>query len=478
MNHLNHPTATESLRSSIAAAMLALAAPMAGALAADDLRLINTAPGWGTLPLAVARVGQPFDVRNQGDAMLAQFAQWAATPGVQVLEGDFNNDGRRDLALLNRNPLVGWQSMPVAYANADGTFRIENRDIGRFAGLAAQSDVDVITGDFNGDGRTDVSLVKRGYAAKVLEGQKWTGAPLLLTQGDGSFVNAQWNLGSFAGWATASGFGTGFPEGPPPRPNVVTGDFNGDGLTDIALVYPCGAWTTIPVAYAVPGGGFRIENHPAVGLQQPCLSNQALAGDFNGDGKTDLASITSGGIVVAQATGTGFVITAPFAGTTFEQMAKSAPVTILLGKFDTGPTTDITLVPNNSWNSVLIAFGNSGATGSQFTVRDMQVPEFATWATQGAVPVVGDFDGNGQADIALIPKPRISSDNSLHWASIPIAYSHMQVVIPPCILNPKPYCPPPVTAVPALRVDNQAAPAFVDWARVTSVKALTGDFGR
>ena len=48
----------------------------------------------------------------------------AATPGVQVLTGDFNGDGRTDIALTG---VAGWASIPVALSNGDGTFQVVNR---------------------------------------------------------------------------------------------------------------------------------------------------------------------------------------------------------------------------------------------------------------------------------------------------------------------------------------------------------------
>jgi hypothetical protein len=51
-------------------------------------------------------------------------------PNVKVLVGDFNGDGRTDIALIGG---TGWQSIPVAFSNGDGTFTVTNYNAGDFA---------------------------------------------------------------------------------------------------------------------------------------------------------------------------------------------------------------------------------------------------------------------------------------------------------------------------------------------------------
>jgi hypothetical protein len=78
--------------------------------------------------------------------------------------GDFNRDRRTDIGLVRQDP--GWASVPVALSQ-DNSFVIRNPGVGDFAVWAATSGVLVITGDFNGDGRTDIGLVRQdpGWAS-------------------------------------------------------------------------------------------------------------------------------------------------------------------------------------------------------------------------------------------------------------------------------------------------------------------------
>lgn len=488
----NLSAARALLNAAVAASALVLAGPSTWAAPADDIRLINTTPswvtspaGWNTSPVATAKPGLPFVVLNQTDPQVAQFAAWAATPSrapvgselepdpVLVIRGDFNGDGLTDIALLSRDIYAQppWQTMPVAYANADGSFTVANPSIGQFATWATDRSTEVVTGDFNGDGRTDVALIRHGPG--------WTTAPVLLSQANGSFVVANWDLGQFAGWAASGGpWGSGADQ-----MQTIAGDFNGDGLTDLALVRSCGYWASIPVAYAQPQGGFRVENHPASSFAQNCSNDpngnsKAVVGDFNGDGKTDLARFSAGTMIVARATGTGFTVSTPNVGL-FAQRAQQYPVTVLTGKFDAGPTTDIALV-NQAGGQTDIAIAFGGANG-QFTVKNIYSPYFANLASTGAQPFVGDFDGNGLADIALVPRGNTASMN---WTTIPIAYSYTYTVPGEprvCeVLIGRVICTPatPSHSEPGLRFENQQTGSFADWAKLESVKIVVGEFIR
>src|SRR4051794_37988875 len=74
------------------------------------------------------------------------------TNPYSVISGDFNGDGRADLATANS----GSNTVSVALGNGDGTFAAA---ISVAVGKSPQS---IFTGDFNGDGRADLATANSG----------------------------------------------------------------------------------------------------------------------------------------------------------------------------------------------------------------------------------------------------------------------------------------------------------------------------
>jgi hypothetical protein len=118
----------------------------------------------------------------------------AGTVCFSVAVGDFNGDGKPDLAVAN-------SSVSVLLGNGDGTFQAA---VNYLAGPYSTS---VAVGDFNGDGKLDLALTdESGSSASVLVGN-----------GDGTFQ-------------PAVSFGTGAEP-----VSIAVGDFNGDGKADLAI---------------------------------------------------------------------------------------------------------------------------------------------------------------------------------------------------------------------------------------------------
>jgi hypothetical protein len=356
---------------------------------------------------------------------IANFASWAATAGAIPLVGDFNGDGRADIALTGP---VGWASVPVAFSNGDGSFTVTNFPIANFASWATTSGVKVLVGDFNGDGKSDLALT--GPAG-------WGSLPVAFSNGNGSFNVTNVGIANFASWAAT------------PNAKPLVGDFNGDGRTDVALTGPSG-WASLPVAFSNGNGSFNVTNLGIAnfGSWAATANAKPLVGDFNGDGKADIALTGPSGwgsVPVAFSIGNGsFNVINPGVGG-FAGWAATANAKPLVGDFNGDGKADIALTGPSGWASLPVAF----STGAGFTVTNLAIASFAAWAaTPNANALVGDFNGDGKADIALT--------GASGWASIPVAFSNGNGTF---------------------TVTNQSVPGFASWAAAAGAKALVGSFG-
>ena len=128
-----------------------------------------------------------------------------------------------------------------------------------------------LAGDFNGDGKDDV--------AKVFNDNGLASVDVHVSNGS-SF--------SMQRWATRQG---GFWD----AQQWVVGDFNGDGKDDLAKAFTDGGLASIDVHLST-GSGFGMQRW-ATRQGGFWDAQQWLAGNFNGDGKGDLAkAFNEGGL--------------------------------------------------------------------------------------------------------------------------------------------------------------------------------------
>jgi hypothetical protein len=142
--------------------------------------------------------------------------------------GDFNGDGRLDLAVAESDS-IGKTSVDVQLGNGDGTFHaLTPIDLENFTPL------DLVSGDFTGDGRIDLAVA--GYDAVG-----HASIEVLLGNGDGTFqAQPLIDLGNFT------------------LVTLTSGDFTTDGRADLAVteVDPSGH-TRIEVLRGNIGGTFQ-----------------------------------------------------------------------------------------------------------------------------------------------------------------------------------------------------------------------------
>ena len=113
---------------------------------------------------------------------------------LTIVNGDINGDGRADIALTGG---TNWTTMPVAYSAGDGSFTVSNQPVGDFA-VFAQQGGRALVGDFDGDGRNDVALIGGSIPTT---GKRWNTIPIAFSNGDGTFRVTNKNVGDFAAFA-------------------------------------------------------------------------------------------------------------------------------------------------------------------------------------------------------------------------------------------------------------------------------------
>ena len=185
-----------------------------------------------------------------------------------TLIGDVNGDGRSDLIFVGQ----GWSgpglNVRTKLSNGDGTWSSRSAVLGDGSGVHQHA---TLTGDVNGDGRTDLIFV----------GQGWSGPGLTvrtkLSNGDGSWAPVTQVLGD----------GSGVHQYP-----TLTGDINGDGRTDLVFVGQGWSGAGLNVRTKLSAGdGTWISRSQVVGDGSGVHRYPTLLADADGDGKDDLVFV-------------------------------------------------------------------------------------------------------------------------------------------------------------------------------------------
>jgi hypothetical protein len=335
-----------------------------------------------------------------------------------VVTGDFNGDGKLDMAVANYSS----NTVSILLGKGDGTFQPAQN----FA--TGPDQVALAVGDFNGDGKLDLVTTTHNAIS------------VLLGNGDGTFqaprslvLQEQWPPG-YTGPAY-------LPQAPS---SIAVGDLNGDGKLD--LVVRGQTTFTVPSSYSpyetyyydsyvnvlLGNGDGSFTPKSAYHLDNASLPALAL-GDFNGDGKLDVATpVNTSEVAVTLGTGAGTL------GSPSSFAVGNSPSSVAAGDVNGDGKLDL-VTANSGQTDVSVLLGNGDGTfqaASNFLAgshpnslamadfnRDgkidlvtangggvsvllgngtFQAPRtFAAGAAPSSV-AVGDFNGDGFPDLVVV----------------------------------------------------------------------------
>jgi hypothetical protein len=273
---------------------------------------------------------------------------------ISVIVGDFNNDGRLDIAVANS----GTDNIGLIFGNGDGTFSNQTT----YPTGSGSRPYSIAIGDFNNDNQLDIAIANQGS----------NGFGVFLGRGNGTFFN---QLNYFIG------------DGSLPV-SIAVGDFNNDGRLDIIIT---GTGTdNVGVFLGYVSESFLSTPAYSIGLFSRPTS--IAVGDFDNDNLLDVVIANNGtdNIMVLFGSGYGTFIS----HTPYSTGNDSHPCWVAVGDFNNDSRLDI-VVANSGTNNIGIFLSNgSGTFSSQITYPtgpDSQPNSVA----------VLDFDNDTRLDIAV-----------------------------------------------------------------------------
>jgi RHS repeat-associated protein len=321
----------------------------------------------------------------------------------KLVQGDFNGDGRQDLAWVSGCTVNLRLSNGSAFTAASWAIQACSGSVGD-----ADNPHDYEVGDFNGDGRPDIAVFYGNGLTR--SNDKWS-VPVLINTGSGFYEYTQWsNLN-----------GSGVNDGLEFR----VGDFNGDGLDDFLVQSKVSA-TPNPAdscfaVYLSTGSKFYADSHWQA--TDGCRKRGEVL-DINGDGKSDIISFSTYQYNSSTLTGSTDYLVLRSNGTGFDELVGTVQIpcdfsgcggswrpsdpTWLRADVNGDGKTDLVAVYGQQWTDTdgvvwppeVAHIMPLLSTGSGFVAEPVLANKGRFDAAAGSW-VVADLNGDGREDLAV-----------------------------------------------------------------------------
>ncbi|MES2774716.1 MAG: FG-GAP-like repeat-containing protein [Bacteroidota bacterium] len=311
--------------------------------------------------------------------------------------GDFNGDGKQDFATAN----TGNGTVSVRLGDGAGNFT------GSIEVPANASPVFIAIADFNADGNQDLAIANGNNNSVTIR------------MGDGT--------GAFSGT-------TGVSTGTNPR-SVTIWDFNDDGRHDFMSLNNGNNGTIAYYSYST--GGFYSGSGNTVGSSPVAMATA----DFNGDGKQDFITANFGNATPAAALsvrlGAGSSVFTGTANTNVPAYPNSGTTAVATGDFNGDGKADIAVTLRSAGVPTISVLMGNGTGGFIYS---------SSLVMEAAGPIaVGDFNNDGYLDFVttanglVVPRfgvaPRISVTGNnipiVDGATIPLLANHTDFGVVP-----------------------------------------------